>query len=110
MIKHEIEWAGDGYSGRCLHCGERVRRGFKSGPRMDVGLEWYNDTAETAWGTTVPPCLRRAPGLYWVKFKSDGEVSVAEWNRGAWTVIGGECYESDSELEVIAGPLIPPTA
>lgn len=54
--------------------------------------------------------MARVEGFYWVRERDAGEVIIAAFRDGQWNFGDGDGLNDESKLDVIAGPLKPPSA
>lgn len=54
--------------------------------------------------------MGREEGWYWVREQDEGEVLIAIHRGGEWTFGDGEPLEDETTLDVVAGPLTPPSS
>jgi hypothetical protein len=54
--------------------------------------------------------MARVEGFYWVRERDEGEVLIALYRSEEWTFGDGEPFDDETNLDVVAGPLLPPSA
>ena len=54
--------------------------------------------------------MARVAGFYWVRENDESSVIIAAFRGGEWTFGDGDGFTDESNITVIAGPLMPPTA
>ena len=53
--------------------------------------------------------MARVEGFYWVRERDEGSVIVAAFRGGEWTFGDGDGFAHELDIDVIAGPLMPPS-
>lgn len=54
--------------------------------------------------------MARVEGFYWVRERDEGSVIIAAFRGGEWTFGDGDGFTDESNIIVITGPLMPPSA
>ena len=53
--------------------------------------------------------MARVEGFYWVRERDEGSAIVAAFRGGEWTFGDGDGFAHELDIDVIAGPLMPPS-